>query len=116
MKKQFILKGRLVKASLAETVISELGLEACIGEGGGRGRGGCFRKRGSVDRGVLCELLGNGERIEPEARGLLCEGYLCTCDIVSKSFCRQSGIFRESSNNQVQMPFGVFHVKDLSIC
>lgn len=89
MKKQFILKGRLVKASLAETVISELGLGACIGEGGGRDWGGCFRKGCSMDRGVQCELLGNGARRVAEARGLLCEGCLCTRDIVSTSFCRQ---------------------------
>lgn len=31
MKKQFILKGRLVKASLGEKVIPEQGLEACVG-------------------------------------------------------------------------------------
>lgn len=56
MKKQFILKGRLVKASLAETVIPEFGLEACIGEGGGRDWEGCFRKGCSMDRGVQCEF------------------------------------------------------------
>lgn len=60
MKKTFFLKGRLVKASLADAVLSELGLEACIAEGGGRGWGRHFRQRVSVDRGERHELLGSG--------------------------------------------------------
>lgn len=38
------------EVSLAEKVISELGLEACVG--GGRGWVRCFRQGGSVDRGL----------------------------------------------------------------
>lgn len=34
-----------MKASLAEKVISELGLEACVGEDGGRGWGKALRQR-----------------------------------------------------------------------
>ena len=71
MKQTFILKGRLVKASLADAVLPELGLEACIAEGGGRGWGRCFRQRGNVDRGVRRELLGSGERRGTGARALL---------------------------------------------
>ena len=72
MKQTFILKGRLVKASLADAVLPELGLEACIAEGGGRGWGRSFRQRGSVDRGVRRELLGSGERRGAGAGALLC--------------------------------------------
>lgn len=96
MKQTFILKGRLVKASLADAALPELGLEACIAEGGGRGWGRCFRQRGNVDRGVRRELLGSGERRGTGARALLCEGHLCTHGVVSRSY-KWSGVFRASS-------------------
>lgn len=101
-----------MKASLADVVLSELGLEAWIAEGGGRGWGRHFRQRVSVNRGEWHELLGSGERRGTRVRGLLCKGHLCTHDVVSRS-CR---CLQSKQHNQVQVPFGVLHENNLSIC
>lgn len=94
MKKTFFLKGRLVKASLADAVLSELG----------RGWGRHFRQRVRVNRGEWHELLGSGERRGTRARVLLCKGHLCTHDVVS----RPVDVFRASSTVRSRCHLGFY--------